>query len=161
MNEMIDILKEQYRLVKSSREVVFEFIDTRVGKDLNTAVAAFEDKTIRYLLVHTANTYVHWLHNFALQKQAEFADDREFTYIEGIKKLYEDADKVMDTFLAVFSGRLDEVIGGTLSGNRVVRATPLQLFTHVITHEFHHKGQIMTMCRLLGYPPPDTDIIRF
>jgi uncharacterized damage-inducible protein DinB len=38
--------------------------------------------------------------------------------------------------------------------------TPLQLFTHVITHEFHHKGQILTMSRTLGYIPVDTDVIR-
>jgi uncharacterized damage-inducible protein DinB len=40
-------------------------------------------------------------------------------------------------------------------------ATPLQLFTHVITHEFHHKGQILSRCRQLGYVPVDTDILRF
>jgi len=33
--------------------------------------------------------------------------------------------------------------------------------THVMTHEFHHKGQIMTMGRMLGYTPPDADVIRF
>ena len=38
--------------------------------------------------------------------------------------------------------------------------TPLQLFTHTITHEFHHKGQVMSMSRLLGYVPVDADIIR-
>ena len=157
----MDILKEQYGLVKSSRAAVFEFIDAHVGKNLNTGVKTFDDRTIRYLLVHTANTYVHWLHNFAFKKQVGFADDLKFSNIELIKSLYENADNAVDTFLAAFSGRLDEVISGTLSGNRAASATPLQLFTHVITHEFHHKGQIMTMCRLLGYPPPDTDIIRF
>ncbi len=38
--------------------------------------------------------------------------------------------------------------------------TPMHLYTHVITHEFHHKGQILTMSRLLGYIPVDTDVIR-
>ena len=76
---MMDILKEQYGLVKSSRAAVFEFIDAHVGKNLNTGVKAFDDRTIRYLLVHTANTYVHWLHNFAFKKQAGFADDLEFS----------------------------------------------------------------------------------
>ena len=38
--------------------------------------------------------------------------------------------------------------------------TPLQLFTHTITHEFHHKGQVLSMSRLLGYVPVDTDVIR-
>lgn len=37
---------------------------------------------------------------------------------------------------------------------------PLKLFTHVITHEYHHKGQILSLSRHLGYIPADTDIIR-
>ncbi|MCU5378655.1 hypothetical protein OCA08_16075 [Bacillus cereus] len=36
--------------------------------------------------------------------------------------------------------------------------TPLWLLTHTETHEFHHKGQIVSMARHLGYNPPDTDL---
>ncbi len=28
-----------------------------------------------------------------------------------------------------------------------------------ITHIFHHKGQIVAMCRLLGHPAPETDLM--
>ncbi|WP_244950894.1 DinB family protein [Pedobacter suwonensis] len=42
----------------------------------------------------------------------------------------------------------------------ILMVNPLQLFTHVITHEFHHKGQIMSLSRHLGYTPVDADIIR-
>ena len=33
-----------------------------------------------------------------------------------------------------------------------------QLFVHSVTHEFHHKGQIVSMLRLLGYEVESTDI---
>lgn len=39
-------------------------------------------------------------------------------------------------------------------------ASILKLFTHVITHEFHHKGQIISLKRHLGYIPAVTDILR-
>ena len=39
-------------------------------------------------------------------------------------------------------------------------AAPFKLFSHVITHEFHHKGQILSVSRHLGYLPVDTDIMR-
>ncbi|TDH29325.1 hypothetical protein EXU57_00555 [Segetibacter sp. 3557_3] len=42
----------------------------------------------------------------------------------------------------------------------VSQATPLQVYTHVITPEFHHKGQVLTLSRQQGYIPADTDIIR-
>ena len=38
--------------------------------------------------------------------------------------------------------------------------TPAFILLHVITHGFHHKGQIVAMLRLLGYPAPDTDMQR-
>lgn len=38
--------------------------------------------------------------------------------------------------------------------------TPAFILLHVITHAFHHKGQIVAMLRLLGYPAPDTDMQR-
>jgi uncharacterized damage-inducible protein DinB len=35
--------------------------------------------------------------------------------------------------------------------------SPAFILLHVITHAFHHKGQVVAMARLLGYPAPDTD----
>lgn len=37
--------------------------------------------------------------------------------------------------------------------------TPRKLFMHTVTHEYHHKGQIMAMDRQLGYEPPNTDVL--
>ncbi|PFP27641.1 hypothetical protein COJ96_15565 [Bacillus sp. AFS073361] len=37
--------------------------------------------------------------------------------------------------------------------------TPCKLLTHTITHEFHHKGQIVAMLRQMGYEPPNTDVL--
>lgn len=45
-------------------------------------------------------------------------------------------------------------------GDFAVR-TPALVLHHVLTHAFHHKGQIVAMCRVLGYPAPDTDLNQF
>jgi uncharacterized damage-inducible protein DinB len=45
-------------------------------------------------------------------------------------------------------------------GDTAVR-TPSLILHHVLTHAFHHKGQIVSMCRKLGYPAPDTDLNQF
>ena len=36
--------------------------------------------------------------------------------------------------------------------------SPGFILLHVITHAFHHKGQVAAMLRILGYPAPDTDL---
>jgi uncharacterized damage-inducible protein DinB len=40
------------------------------------------------------------------------------------------------------------------------RREPAFILLHIITHAFHHKGQIVAMMRLLGHPAPDTDMQR-
>ena len=36
--------------------------------------------------------------------------------------------------------------------------SPAFILLHVITHAFHHKGQVVAMLRIVGYPAPDTDL---
>jgi uncharacterized damage-inducible protein DinB len=158
---MIAILQQQYKLIRGSREVMLNFIETEIGASLNTPIHAFEERTIRYLLVHTANAYLQWLYNFAMGNTLELFNDEDFKTIDDIRSLYADTDDLVKSFLEKFADKLNNPISSTLSRNRKMTATPLEVFTHVTTHEFHHKGQVMTMCRLLGYLPPDTDIIRF
>jgi uncharacterized damage-inducible protein DinB len=38
--------------------------------------------------------------------------------------------------------------------------SPVFILLHVLTHTFHHKGQVVAMLRTLGYPAPDTDLQR-
>lgn len=38
--------------------------------------------------------------------------------------------------------------------------SPAFILLHVITHAFHHKGQVVAMLRIVGYPAPDTDLQR-
>jgi uncharacterized damage-inducible protein DinB len=39
--------------------------------------------------------------------------------------------------------------------------TPALVLHHVTTHAFHHKGQMVAMCRALGHPAHDTDLNQF
>lgn len=38
--------------------------------------------------------------------------------------------------------------------------SPAFILLHVITHTFHHKGQVVAMLRTLGHPATDTDLQR-
>jgi uncharacterized damage-inducible protein DinB len=159
---MIDILRKQYNLVQGSRAELLKFVETQVGANLNTPVAAFEERTIRYILIHIAGCYFHWLERFAVKRDIEKLDNEDFATANQIRALFAKVDEVMMVFLKNFDGKMELPINRMLSpDNRQVSATPLEIFIHVTTHEFHHKGQIVTMCRLLGHPPPDTDVIRF
>ncbi|HWZ02347.1 MAG TPA: DinB family protein [Mucilaginibacter sp.] len=158
---MTDTLQKQYALVQSSRGVVLSFIDTQVGNDLNTPVPAFNNQPIRYFLVHNADCYLNWLVYFALKQPAKLINNQDFSTVDLIRQLYTRADDIVAVFLESFNDKMEVPVEGHHNRAGLVSVTPLQLFTHVTTHEFHHKGQIMTMCRMLGHVPPDTDAIRF
>lgn len=155
----MNLLKTQYELLRGSRMVMLDFIERELPNQLTAPVAAFNGSNVRYLLIHTANTYKHWLANFGMRKELIFIDDESIEDISAIRNAYAETDSMVNEFLERFSGELEQPIINQLRGKEL-SITPLQLFTHVLTHEFHHKGQIMTMCRLLGHTPPDTDIIR-
>ncbi|GAB3927893.1 DinB family protein [Mucilaginibacter myungsuensis] len=128
--------------------------------DVNTPVPAFHNKTVGFMLLHVANVYRHWLGNFGMGNGLGYYDDSAPTDIGAIRDAFDDVDDLVNAFFNKFGNDLDLPIIGTISGGRQFTFTPTELFTHVITHEFHHKGQAMSMCSLLGHTPPDTDLIR-
>lgn len=125
---------------------------------------AFVDKSIRDLLVHIADTYRGWLGAFGLNQLRQPLEADNYTSFHEVQSLFDaQVDPLVAVFTHAFANTPDQPLTITLPGQGAptMTLTPLQLFTHVITHEFHHKGQIMTMSRLLGHIPPDTDVIRF
>ena len=155
----MSILGKQYELLLGSRMVMLDFIERELPGQFAEPVAEFNGSTVRYLLVHTANTYKHWLGNFGMNAGLMFADENIINDIPAIRAVYAEVDRLVNDFLDKFEDGLDEPVINHLRRQELA-LTPLQLFTHVLTHEFHHKGQIMTMCRLLADMPTDTDIIR-
>jgi len=156
----MELLKKQYELIKGSRGAMLGFIDREVATQLKTPLKEFNGSNVMYLLVHIANTYKHWVGNFAIRKGLPFSDENTINDIAGVQKLFDEVDELMMEFLNSFN-RPDIKVTNTLRSGKTTDLSILELFTHVITHEFHHKGQIMTMCRLLGHTPIDTDVIRF
>ena len=139
---------------------MLRFIDKEVVTQLKTPISEFNGSNVIYLLVHITNTYKYWGGNFAMKKDLSFTDENNVNDAAFIKKLFNEVDELMMEFLNNFDNS-DIKVTNTLRSGKTVDISILELFTHMITHEFHHKGQIMTMCRLLGYIPPDTDVIRY
>lgn len=158
---MQSFLTHQYQLVKSSREVVFGFFEQMAPGYYTAQVENFgKGGTIHSLQAHCANTYLYWLGVFAQGKTQEYFKPENITTVQQMREAFEIVNSCVDEFFKVFEDRFQQPVNTAEQLQRKLFLSPLDLFTHVITHEFHHKGQIMTMGRMLGYTPPDTDIIR-
>jgi uncharacterized damage-inducible protein DinB len=157
---MKELLLAQYELVKGARGALFSYCAT-TGEDFVKPVLTFNNNSIRDLLVHIANTYISWIDNFGLDGTRTFYSNDEVETLYKVKTIMDEIDRIANNFLEKYNeDYLSPMTKHIARKGITLTLSPLQLFTHVITHEFHHKGQILTMSRLLGYTPVDTDVIR-
>ncbi len=159
IERMNELLHTQYQLVQSSRQVLFQYCQQLSPAELVGSVAGFGRGSICNLLVHNARTYAYWLGKIGLGKAEDIPAEEAFSTLPEIEHYYRHIDELVLAFLACYREKWQEQKPFPLYGNEVM-VTPLQLFTHVITHEFHHKGQVLSMGRQWGYVPVDTDVIR-
>lgn len=156
------ILAHQYDLIKQRRETLFRYCETISPEHFTFKHESFGHGSMQYLLVHIANTYTFWLGHFTTIAPLPFAKPEALNTLQEIRSVYTSVDGIVEKFLVQFDPALEVPITNKISSRDMeVAITPLQLFTHVITHEYHHKGQILSMSRQMGYTPIDTDIIRF
>jgi uncharacterized damage-inducible protein DinB len=148
-------------LVRDTRQVVFQFLKTQVAGDISKPVSVFNDKTISYMFVHIANTYIAWAGNFALKGADGYFNQDEPLNLTQLQSLFAQVDEIMARFTDHFATNPTKFVKGYKWPEKYIETDAYGIFTHVITHEFHHKGQAMTMARLLGHIPPDTDVMRF
>lgn len=159
---MKQLLTSQYEGIKGARHALISYLKTIDEAHLRQPVPSFNNSSILVLLTHNVNTYLSWLRFFDLQAAGDFFKDEDIKTLGDVERIFADVDVTVADFLS--RHEVDYECIFTKKHRRtgfMVTTTPLMLYTHVITHEFHHKGQILTMSRLLGYTPADTDVIRF
>lgn len=160
MELVLKNITEQYEAVQSSRQALFEYCKTISPEDFVTENSSFgRGGSIRNLLVHIANVYEFWIANTVLKKNIQFTEYQSKQKIDEVIELFLSVDLFMKKFIELFRQEEPNKIQYEINGV-TESASIVKLFTHVITHEFHHKGQILSISRQLGYTPVDTDIIR-
>lgn len=161
MHNIESYLKTQYRLTQESRAIIFDYCQDISAEDFVNENNWFGlGGSIRNLLVHVANAYEFWILNNALDKKISNTAYSSINSVGQMENLYQNIDDGVFEFLERYKSVAFEAMD--LNTNKVNHdVSPLELFTHVMTHEFHHKGQILSLCRYLGYTPIDSDIISF
>lgn len=151
---------KQYDLVVEAREVVFNLCESITPDDYIRQVEHFGQGNIRKTQTHIIDAYIHWIANFALNKSIPYLKADSIKSVVDMRAEYANVNGWITEFLAIHADKPNVTLTNTLPKRGPITTTPLTLFTHMITHEFHHKGQLVSMARILGYLPPDTDIIR-
>ncbi|MES2061172.1 MAG: DinB family protein [Bacteroidota bacterium] len=153
-------LLHQYQLVLSSRGALLNYCETISTEHLALPVPSFNNDSMGSQMRHVANTYLGWLLNFLQQDQRPYFNQANHKDLPAIRAMFEQVNLVVNDFLQRYKDDITIPLTLPREGDTALTLTPLELFMHVTTHEFHHKGQIVNMSRQLGYIPVDTDVIR-
>lgn len=152
---------QQYALVRGARAVLLRYCATLSPAHFVAPVVGFNHRSIRDLLVHVAECYHAWLGGVGLGRPAPSLLPAQAADVAAVRVLFVGIDALVAEFRLQFAGQwLTPRPFASARHPAPLVLSPLQLFTHVITHEFHHKGQCLSMSRQLGYAPVDTDVIR-
>jgi uncharacterized damage-inducible protein DinB len=154
----IDGIHKFHRWTHACLEIILDHLSTVPAGIYVKEVPGFGFSTLQRQLIHVFNCEGLWIH--ALQK-LKYVDVEasECPDVSDVRALQQ---QVSDRTLAYLSNLTNQQLNSDAElqfpdGNLAIR-TPALVLHHVLTHAFHHKGQIVTICRSLGYPAPDTDL---
>ena len=158
------VYQNEYEWVRQTRGVLLDFC-SELDPDDFTRQNGFGFQSVRDTLVHMADCYNAWLGSFVLLKTKKPLTSKEDLLelgLDEIKVRFEQVDSYVNEVFKVLKDQLDEPIQRQIpwrEGGAPISMTPSKLLMHTITHEFHHKGQVMAMARQMGYEPPNTDVL--
>jgi uncharacterized damage-inducible protein DinB len=121
-------------------------------------ISGFGHPSIRKQLVHILTCEEGWVHD--LQNKAFPGWHEEDC--PTMAALLIAKERIREATRTYLGGLTEQQLNTTLAKRPVDWGGELRssafILLHVITHAFHHKGQVVAMLRILGYPAPDTDL---
>ena len=153
-------LQQIYDMVKASRVMLFVYLEsmplelyTREHPDVSWG-------SIRNIHLHVADTYEYWTGEAGLKIIALERGPITVPDVAAMHSVFANFDKVIEK--ALEADDLDKVFTFNRDPRPPLKVTLRWLIMHPVTHEFHHKGQIVTLGRMLGHPVPagtDLDLV--
>jgi len=157
----LDGIRQFHQWTHASLTLLLEHLSTLPPAPCTRELPAFGLNTIQKQVIHIFNCEGFWISTLQGLDYVE-RNPTDFPAIADAIPFQKEISDRTQQYLANLSDRqlnTDTELNFS-DGDRAVR-TPALILHHVFTHAFHHKGQIVAMCRELGDPAPDTDLNQF
>lgn len=145
----------------TSLNLLLHHLSTIPQDDYARELPNFGSASLRRQVIHIFNCEGFWIHSL----QGRHYSDRETAACPTVADARGWQQEVTKQTQAYLSSLTNQLLNAATElhfpdGDKAIR-TPALVVHHILTHAFHHKGQIAAMCRELGYPVPDTDLSQF
>ena len=125
------------------------------------ALPAFGFPTLQEQVIHIFNCESFWIQTLQGFPHVD-RNPAECATVVDARLLQQEVSRKTHAYLSELTDqKLNTAKKLQFSDGDIAVRTPALIFHHVLTHAFHHKGQIVAMCRALGHPAPDTDLNQF
>ena len=154
----LDGVREFHRWTHASLNIMLAHVSTIPASDYAKTLPNFGFPSLRDQVVHIFNCEGFWIHTL---QGLTYVNSKaaEFPAVADAKRLQQETSlRTHEYFSTLTDQRLNAETELHFSDGDVALRTPAHVIHHFLTHAFHHKGQIVAMCRALGHPAPDTDL---
>ncbi|MCC7478579.1 DinB family protein [bacterium] len=136
------------------------------SEELNQELEGFGFRTLLQQFAHLCEAESFW--NFRLRNpscpQNEEPPEWDLTRFSSLAEIQAERARQRQQTVDYINSKSDEELNQEYDmtwpdHNFSERQTAAFTLLRPITHIFHHKGQIVAMCRLLGHPAPETDLM--
>jgi uncharacterized damage-inducible protein DinB len=157
----LDGVRKFHGWTHASLDLLLDHLSTIPASDYEKELPSFGRSTLRKQVIHIFNCEGFWIHTLQGLPYAD-RNPADCPAVADARLLQRE---VSERTLEYLSSMTDRQLNTDAElhfpdGDKAVR-TPALILHHVLTHAFHHKGQIVAMCRELGHPAPDTDLNQF
>ena len=154
-------IRKFHNWTHASLTLLLDHLSTIPAGDYAKEVPGFGFPTIRAQVVHILNCEGFWIHTLQTLPFVD-QDPAARPTVSDARVLQREVSLNTVNYLSDLSEQhLNAETELHFSDGDTAVRTPALVLHHVLTHAFHHKGQIVSMCRILGYPAPDTDLNQF
>jgi uncharacterized damage-inducible protein DinB len=157
----LDGIRKLHAWTHASLDVLFDHLALLSAGEYTKEISGFGYASVHAQVVHLLGCEARWVRRLQNQPTGDWNLAQWPSLVDARKLQREIAGQT----LAYLGTLTDQQANANTTlhfpdGDTAVR-TPALVLHHVFTHAFHHKGQIVAMCRLLGHPAPDTDLNQF
>jgi uncharacterized damage-inducible protein DinB len=145
---LLDIHERAHRNLKGLLDHCHQFSP----EELNRTIEGFGYPTVRLQLHHEIGAEKYWVSVLERRMDAD-ENDSDYPTVASLETYRREVGDVTERYLrAVSTEELNSPQTMITWGNRERLLIPAQVILRTQVHYYHHQGQILAMCRLLGKP---------
>ena len=153
---LLELLEYHY----DRRRRVLDFLAAKVTPEdfLRPMKAGWS--SMQGILVHAIQCEEFWVHSAMRQGAQPDWDSSQYRDAASVRQLAADVQARTEEFVAgLTDADLAREATMTYFSGYTFSFTLAKGFLHMITHETHHRGQVLLLARQLGYEPPEIDLM--